>query len=295
MVATSPSNSSSVPHLQSVLKSFNFYGTVFILLPGLVLNLFTFSIFFTRKRFYIHTKMGYYYSVSSATSSVTMIVGMLTFFPSHFDKDLNTLNDWSCKLIWQARTQVILFSGYFTVLITLDRTLSCLYPNQYSFFRKTRNLVTLTLAIHAFVFVTNLFQWTRRVKITPIVFHNGRIEVKTCTLCGFWMYVFSFEAILGRLVPCLANSVMNVILIRKLVVSKRQFIVYSGSLRHFVRSKEYYFAYSVIGMNFAFFVLTFPHVLLSLFNIYVKVNGDQDELAALASIAFTFGAWGNYM
>jgi hypothetical protein len=79
-------SASIVPLLQSVLKSFNLYATLLIVVPGLLLNLVAFLVFL-RKKFWKRTTMGFYYCTSSGLSFCCCAIAILLFLPAAFSHD----------------------------------------------------------------------------------------------------------------------------------------------------------------------------------------------------------------
>jgi hypothetical protein len=166
MNSTLVSAESIVPYLQTILKSFNLYCTILILVPGFFLNTLTFLIFL-RKKFWTRTTMGFYYCTSTAISQATVLVGILVFLPAAFINDLQLLSEWSCKVFWFFRTQVIFAST------TLDLALNTLYYNRFQFLKKYKNLAVITICIHVVIAVSDTAQWWRYVKSIPAMGLNG--------------------------------------------------------------------------------------------------------------------------
>jgi hypothetical protein len=283
-----PTAASIVPSLQSLLKTFNFYMSILVLFPGLVLNICTFVIFL-RPKFWKRTTMGYYYSVSAALSTAAVCVGILNFFPAVYNNDLQLKSDFMCKLIWLARCQVIYGSGYFQILITLDLTLNTLYYRRFTFLTKVKVLAAMTFVIEALVAVSNSVHWGRYLKYTPNGVNNGTVTyLTTCTMTSDLLITFSFEAILDRVIPSLSNLTMSFLIIRALIRSKR-------NMNRTISAKELHFAYSLIAQNVIFFIITLPHVILSgmqLVNTFVQPTSDY---ANVINVIYSFGSWGNYV
>ena len=102
----SSQNSSAAPvnkdiillnYLLTFHKNFNLYVTIAFLLPGLALNGLT-SYVFTRKRFWDKSTMGYYYSVSTALSSLALIFGILFYWSAFFNNELVLKSVFLCKV-----------------------------------------------------------------------------------------------------------------------------------------------------------------------------------------------------
>jgi hypothetical protein len=289
-LATNSTSTSIVPFLQSLLKTFNFYASFFILVPGLLLNILTFAIFL-RAKFWRQTTMGYYYSVSSALSIFAVCIGLINYFPAAYNNDFQFSNDAMCKIMWFVRTQSVFGQGYFQIFITLDLTLNTLYFRKFGFLKRIKTLAAITIALEIIVMFSNSVHMARFIKRTPNgVDDNGTVTFQTsCVLTNSLLILFDFEAVTARIVPSLANFSMSVIIIRALIRSRR-----NVNRQRSISSKDLYFAYSLIAQNAIFFVLTLPHLLFSsmqLVNAFLLPNSD---FVNTINLLYSLGSWGNF-
>ena len=275
-----------VPHLQSVLETFDIYAIAIFLLPGLFLNLLTIFVF-CRRKFWKRTTMGYYYTVSTLFSTFAVVVAFVEFFPAALHKDLLLKSTLLCKAIWIAQTQSIYGSGYFRILITLDLMLNTLYPMKFRFLNKISNLIKLTVLIQVSVAVSNAVQYWRHLKYTPVDDKNNTEIVVTCTLTHDFLIVHDFAALLSRVIPSISNVAMNMMIIRVLVRSKRNV----SKAKDRSSSKENTFAYSLVAQNFIFFVVTLPHIVLSL----TQIIFDRTDYEDIMSVLYGYGIWSSFI
>lgn len=184
--------------------------------------------------------------------------------------------------MWFARVEVIYGSCYFTIFVTLDRTLNMLYFNRIPFLKKYRNILLVTLAIQVVVVLINLLQWWRHLVGSSPTF---------CILSSILTTVFSFKAILSRILPSACNLTMNLIMVRVLVRSKQ-----AVSARSEISKKEYHFAISLIAQNFVFFLITFPLVVIGGIQISLGLNGQAATLYGIeVSLLFNLTSWGTFL
>lgn len=182
--------------------------------------------------------------------------------------------------MWFARVHVIYGSGYFTIFITLDRTLNSLYFNRIPFLKKYRNILLVTLGIQVGVVLINLLQWWRYLA-----------RPASCLLSSILTTIFSFEAILSRILPSACNMFMNVIIIRALVRSKQ-----AVSTTNQISKKEYYFAISLISHNCFFFLITFPLVVISGIQISLGLkNQTGTPYGQKVAVWFNLASWGSFV
>jgi threonine/homoserine efflux transporter RhtA len=98
--------------------------------------------------------------------------------------------------------------------------------------------------------------------------------------------IYLFEGIVSRYVPALFIFIMNFIIIRALVKSKR-----STNTDHKISSKEVHFAVSLIAMNFIFVLSILPYTVLAALQIQnVFVNLPADYVNTVNSL-YSFGIW----
>lgn len=280
--------------LSKTFHTFNFYACLFILFPGLIFNIVAFVVYFTRKKLWQQTSMGLYYSTLSVISAFAVCVAIIDFFPDSFNQDLKLKSKALCQIIWLARNQAIYTSGYFSILVTLDRTVTIMYANRVRFFTRTKNVLTLTLLIVLFVAALVTPSWWRYLSIS---IDESNQTIVSCILDPLPNDIFLIESILARILPSVCNVSMNIIIIRKFFKSKRSVTVWSETMRRpsgSLSTRDYWFVYTLIIQNFTFFILTFPYVIASgvaIYQTFISISSDQ---AQFARIIQSFCVWGNY-
>jgi hypothetical protein len=246
-------SASIVPLLQAVLKGLNLYGALYILIPGLFLNIIT-TLVFLRKKFWTRTKMGYYYSVSSAISTGQTAIGIIAFLPAGFGDDFQLKSSGLCEFIWQIRVFFGFTASYFQILISVNLAISTVYVNRFPALQKTKNLIILTAILFALIIICNSVQWLRVLKYTPVLHPNATTTYTvSCILAGDSNIVYLLEAMLRGYIPGVFGFVMNLFIIKAFLKSKR-----SVSAEHKISSKEIHFAVSLVALNFLFIASIFP-------------------------------------
>lgn len=282
--------------LANSFMRFNFYACLFILVPGLGLNILTFTIYFARKKFWHRTTMGLYYSISSLISIGVVCIALFNYFPDSLGHDLTSKSTLWCQIIWLARNQLIYTSSCFSILVTLDKTLCIVFPNRFRFLTQTKNLILMFVLI--FVFVAGLVtpNWWRYLKS----FENHSNQ--TVTLC-VTQYVpnaiYLVESILARILPSVINMTMNVIIIRRVFLSKRSMAVWNDRESHSnaLTSRDVWFIYTLLAQNFAYFILCLPYIVVSFFYIIfaLQLSGETTPQSQFAHIVQSFCVWGNFV
>lgn len=204
------------------------------------------------------------------------------YLPIAVGQDLTLKSLSWCKVCWFFRTSFICSSGYFTVFITLDRTLNSLCYHKHSWLKNYRNLLLLTALILVLSFLqTGLVQFWRYMRLVP---------TPACILSRVESVAFSLTIAANRVIPSVANFTMNIIIIRALNQSKRRVLAQNQS-----QSKENTFAFSIICQNFVFLILTLPIVIVSVIQIVVSLkNQTYTTYGAMINTLVSFCGWGTF-
>lgn len=281
-----------VSSLQSVSKSINFYGSIFILIPGFFMNTFCFF-FFLRKKFWSRNlKMGFFYSLDCLFCQWGVIVCLLIFFPATLGFDITTKSNTWCRLLFLARYQCLQVNAYFYVLATLERTISVLNRRAISIFAKYRYLTVLVICIWIVVALLNGINWWRYVSVSSKVVGNVTTYTYACTGARVVLIETSFAIVLSRFLPPAANLTMNTMIIIALVKSKKR-VGNKGNKS--LSRKEYYFALSLLANNFIFIVLTFPSAILVVFSVCNYFVPTSPDWINFITVLFNISTWGNFI
>lgn len=283
-----------VPQLQSALRSINFYGSVCVLVPGLLLNIFTFFFFILRKKFWQNNlKMGYFYSLDCFFSICAVGIGIVSFLPASLGFDISTKTSTWCQLIWLARYQCVQTGGWFSSLITLERTVTVMSRRSMSVAFKYKYLTVMTVFICIFVAATNILNWWRYVVVIKQVRGNTSVLTPICTGSNEIIIATTLIAMFNRFSPPLLNFIMNILIIRILVRSKNRVRGNQGGKT--LSQREYSFAFSLLANNFISFFLAIPSAVLmciSIRNMFVIVTAEWNNFII---IVFNISAWGHYI
>ena len=197
------------------------------------------------------------------------------------------------KFLWFCRAQAVMGAGYFQILITLDRTLNILYYKRFKFLTKINNLVLLTVLMEIIVAVgINSIQFGRyhTYKVSVDQQNMTQYQVTSCAISNDLQIVGSFGSIFGRLIPSIANMIMNGLIIHALVRSKR-----NVSNNHRISVKEYSFAFSLIAQNFIFFLLTLPQIILNILQIYSTFTNPSSVYNSIITVVWSIVSVGIFI
>jgi hypothetical protein len=279
-------STSIVSLLQSILAGVNLYGTFFILIPGVVLDLVS-ALVFLRKIFWGRTTMGYYFFVSSVLCAGYTAISAIAYLPAAFGNDFQLKSNALCEFIWQIRVFFGFSCGYFQVLITLNLTVSTMFINKFPALNQTKNLIILTAILLAMIIISNSIQWLRVLKYTPVLHQNATTTYTvTCVLLGDPQTVYLFEAMFSRYIPAVLNFAMNFAIIRALIKSRR-----SSNRHHKISSREIHFAISLIAQNFIFFTAALPYTTLASIQLRNLFTTPSADYVSLINSLYSFSIW----
>lgn len=298
----------ALPVLQSVYKQMNFWLTILVLIPGVVLNLVMGSLFM-RKRFWkSEHSIGYYYTVGPILSDACCIVGILNFFPLAFNSDLTLISEPTCKVIWYMRVFFVMGVEYFNVQMTIHRAVSIVYPRRFKWLTNPLNLAFITLFIYFVVSLYSLFQITRYFTYKTVVSGNMTTLVPaSCRLSQWGIFFQNFSLFFLRSIGFLIILIANCVILKKLLESKKNFhrappsssTAVTGSSHHqqsTMSKREFWFAVSLMSGNFVQIALVMPFFCVLVIQIAFTVNPNQPaDVVAYSNVLYGIVNWGNYI
>jgi hypothetical protein len=237
--------------------------------------------------------MGFYYGTRVLLSTLSNAIGILAFLPPTFNNDLSLKSGLLCQIMWQARLQLIAGVTYHQTLITVDLMLNTLYINRFLFLKKWQNLAFMCVAIQVGVALSNMAQWWRYIKSTPVVTESNSTNVTTfslsCSAPPTQALVNSFVSIINRIAPAICNTCMSVVIIYCLVKSKRHVDSSKNLPKRLIT-----FAISLIAQNAVYFIMVTPHAVSSALQIRNTLTGQTGSFVNLTGALNNLFIWGVY-
>jgi hypothetical protein len=253
--------------MRHVNERMYFYICYGIIIPCFFLNSLTSVIFYFGPQFWKNgNRMGFYMIVQASTGNV-MILFKLVFYLVHgydiHEKEVIT------RLRTSISVTLLLFSGLFQFMMTIDRYINIKYTNERNQIFKNKKIVSL---YSLFIFLLSLvfgiissFGYSiqnyyyldkETLEIKVIIYRSNR---KTL---GLIMTVYYF---IIRLVPMAPIFILNTLLIISLVKSKLR-LKLTRSLR-----REYLFGITLMSMNILYLIMSVPFV-----SMFVISNLNRD-------------------
>jgi hypothetical protein len=266
--------------IQVISRLVNFYFPATVVSVGLLLNLITACVFCT-KNMRAKTNMSLLY-VSLAVFDILALLNSILFLQLLPSLSINLINisDALCKLFMFWRRTVIQLPSWHLVLITIDRFRSVCCPNKYNFLEKKKYLLIIMASVNIFLMLINSIYFS--YSLTPVsrsvnVTVNGTLmlresQLAICTASQTVLFITDLFVVFSRsYIPFMIMFILNLILTRKFLISKRKFTVNSKSDSSLIK-REYYFTFTVITMNVSFFILYSPWSLWHIVNKVYEVN-----------------------
>lgn len=250
-------------YLQNLSNLVNFWFSAIMVPIGVVLNILTILIFSSAKQgndSILYIALSVYDILCLFTSTFTQLLPALNINISNYS-DIPL-----CRLFNILRKAIAQSPSWVQVVITIDRFRSVVCPSKLDFFRNKRNLTLILISIIFILIAVNSgylwFYLTEEVAMPPS-FDKNPNKIKNTTARKNTSVCFSSVQaqtatdiinVLFRLcLPVVIMFVMNIILTRSLILSKRKFLTPNGSLK-----REFNYTLTVIGLNLIFCVLNMP-------------------------------------
>lgn len=220
------------------------------------------------------------------------------FLSAGVGHDLQLVSSTWCQILILARTQVIQFASYYTILISFDRTMNIVFRRPILFFAKYRNICLIIVLIWLGVAASNTIQWWRYVRVVSVTNNNVTTNVSSCTGDLQTLMGSSFVGVASRIIPTVANITMNCMIIRTLAKFNSEFRIKAATRRDSttrLSAKDISFVFSLLALNFIFIILTLPNTVLNIIQIYNYFVEVSAETVTEITLLMNFGAWSSYL
>jgi hypothetical protein len=249
---------SSNVYISALIQKFLRYVSVIFLIFGILFSSLSFLVFIRKNLSAKKNMMGFYGIVQCVIDLVTHLLGFYYYFTISMGDDKQLHSDIFCKLKNFLVAWVVQLSSWLQVMITIDRIISVKYPNRFKILKDRRFLFMIVVALYASLSIANclnFFYYIEDVTVQAINNSNSSLTIKEkiCTSNRTIVFIRDLIGILLRtIVPFLITFVLNFLLIRCLIESKKKI----NKDKHL--KKERQFAITIIALNCLFFVTQLP-------------------------------------
>jgi hypothetical protein len=251
------SQENQIPYLNFISNRIIFVGTIIIPSVGIISNVLNIAICLRQRL--RSSLLGYYNVLISIFNTLVFIVMLLIYFPLVIGQtNLANLSDFSCATLSFALRVFIKMSIWINVGVTIDRFLCVSFPNKFKFRNNKKKLSLILFVVFVILLLLSM----------PNLFYkiNQNDDSIVCSSTNSLIVLIrNLEiSIFRAVVPAILHIILSAILIKNLIISKRNVAINQDEKR------ELKFTRIVIALN-AFFCLT--ELPLSIVTIYFGILG----------------------
>lgn len=290
-------------NILNIARSINFYFSAVLVPVGIVFNLLTILIFQTRN--FYNTNIRIYYTVLGIHDILALFnsIFFLQLFPS-LGYNFDSISIYLCKFILLWRRIAIQSPSWVQVIITFDRYKTICHSSSFRNETK-RSIILKILGLFIFMLFLNMVHLWYSLKETVVftsVYNNITNEyvnlTKVTRICtapnGILLTTDIITVIFRSYLPFFVMLIMNIRMSFVFFRSRQKFKSH-GSMS----KKEYYFTFTVITMNFTFFILYFPWSIWYLLNrLFVNQMRSSiylnSAITMLRSLSFSMAYMNNF-
>ena len=252
-------------YLLSIQQSLIFYCTIFVLMPGLFLNMGTMYVF-TRKKF-ARNPMALYNVYIAFTGIICILIFFACFSPFAYNLNIAGYSVASCKTlayITHVFTQMI---SWLHVLLSLDRMVSVLSPATHLSVKTPKFITLSSIVLFMGLIAENVEYFWYDLYAVP-----NMPTLKQCTSDFFTKEASDMiNVLMHAMLPLIFTLVANCVLIVSLFKQKRSF-----NLNRPMR-REIAFSASVLSQNILFMVFIAPQAAFVMYQYVIDYVTDQQS------------------
>jgi hypothetical protein len=244
-----------------------FYGTIFMVFPGLLMNILNIVVF-NRRAF--AANMRFYYTFLSALDAFNLLVCVVSFVPFSYERGLNFQSDASCKLLSFLRRLGTHSSSWTLVIISFDRVFYIMFNATYRSILGAKYFLSSVTLMLSIVTATSCISFVFMLTETRLNVNNQTLLLLDCVAprsMGLWVNVSAF--LMRAIVPFVLMFTLNLVLIRKLFWIKSQVRKVNSS------KKELHFAFTIIAINYVFLLLNLPLIAQQIYEYWPNTDSDD--------------------
>ena len=239
------------------------YLTVCII--GFTANKLTWFVF-SRKKFQ-NTIFSTYFRALCLFNSLTILFRIDTFLDAFDLKNIKSYSSFSCHSYYYFIYVIPDLSNWTAVVISIDRMISILSPNQYSFRKKKK----FQLFIILILILINLVLNTSTIFLIDFINTNSSNQTNDYICNNEGVTLDLIDIIYSVLIPFTLMIMFNTIIIKKIHDSRTKSHNSSSS----IKKKDIKFAITSITLNILFFVLLFPFTFFFIIVSIIQMSEDE--------------------
>ena len=234
--------------------------------------------------------MGFYYSLMSLFNIPALIVGFIATYPATSNR-LYASNFDCIAILYTFRIGVQMYA-WLNVMAAWDRMMCVTFPIRFKFIYERKFLYTAASILFIFVLLINTPNFFFKIITITSPVDNSTQIFCTTSISNLVLARDAISQLMRTVLPFILELILNVILIHKLIQSRKRTHVI-GSLK-----REYKFAFTIVVLNFAFILTSLPLLIsivyLNLLNYQFKSQTSSETLFVanfFYSIAILFASF----
>lgn len=274
------------PETKEMIKNVFVFSIPFVLIWGVVGNAFSFIIF-SRKKFRV-TFFSVYFRILAFTDTFTLLFIINDFPATYFNEDIQNSSYIMCKMFYYFIYSISPTSAWILVIVSLDRMLNIIRPNQYLFMKKKKTQIMICFAIFVFNIVYYIPQAIyKEYQEVNLSNSSTEIEYKCVGLdeekIVDWMDLFN-----STIMPFILMIIFTSITVKRLFESRSKTAVERNLLGHIgIKNRDVKFALTSISLNIFFFLFNLPVCIFHVLTHYIVLD-DADFSLLNIIILFCF-------
>ena len=267
---------------KELLKNIFVFSIPFILLWGVIGNIFSFIVF-SRNKFRV-TFFSVYFRVLAFTDTFTLLFIINDFPAAYFNEDIQNSSYITCKMFYYFIYSISPVSAWILVVVSFDRMLNIIRPNQYLFMKKKK----LQIVICSVIFLYNTIYYIpqaiyKEYQIQANLSNSSEIVYKCIGLneekIVDWMDLFN-----STIIPFILMIIFTSITVKRLFKSRsKASIEVNGK----IKNRDVKFALTSISLNIFFFIFNLPVCIFHVVTHYIVLE-DADFSLLNIIILFCF-------
>jgi hypothetical protein len=277
----SANSSNDLLLLIEIDRKVTFYSAIFVLFPGIVLN---FMVLFLFRNKVFTKSVRFFYTILTLMDLSNLIYVTIIVFPGTISNiDITNQPQFTCKFVVIIIRFLSHASSWSLVVICYDRIFSIFFIDTYKAIFGKKYLYGFSSIALIVSLLSSSINLNAFLGETIIFIEKNRTTIQyRCTFAsdiGLLINMSSF--ILRTILPHFFMFSGNILLIRKLFGNKSQL--------HKLGRKEYEFGFTIISMNYVYFLLNLPLVIVQIYEYMPFIS--TIEQRALSNLLYRVAAY----
>lgn len=255
------------------------YTYPIISMIGFIFNVLAFIVFSGKK--FEKTSFSIYFRFLIISDILSLLLPINRILELNFNIKLQDVSDVFCVIRVFYSYITIALSAWSTVIISIDRACSIIYPNRFLFRKNTkfRIIVCLLNLIFNIIIYGSLFD----LRLGPTIINdNGTNQTFITMTCkSDQIYMFWLDLFNSDIVPFALMITFTLYTLRFIFKAR-------GTAGSSVNKKDLKFAATSITLNVIFLIFNTPYCIYNIYSFYISVDPYLDNLLFIIFLALLY-------